>query len=73
MNRSTPLRRAVRTDIMASGIHINPANKGKLHATLGVPQGSRIPYKKLQEAAHSSNPATRKRANFALSARKFKH
>lgn len=54
-------------------IKINPANKGKLHGTLGVPKGKKIPVSKLQQAAKSSNPTTRKRAQFALNARKFNH
>jgi hypothetical protein len=56
-----------------SGIKINPANKGKLHAALGVPQGQKIPAAKLAAAKKSKNPAVRKEANFAVNARKFKH
>lgn len=56
-----------------SGIHIKPENKGKLHKKAGVPEGEKIPVKKLQEMKNSPNPATRKQANFALNARKFKH
>lgn len=36
-----------------------------LHKTLGVPKGEKIPAKKLEKAAHSSNPTTRKRAVLA--------
>jgi len=54
-------------------IHINPANKGKLHKTAGVAQGKKIPAATLQKLAHSSNPKTRKRAQFALNAKKFNH
>lgn len=54
-------------------IHINPAHKGELHSELHVPQGKPIPEAKLKAAAHSSNPAERKRANFAENAKKFKH
>ena len=56
-----------------SGIHIDPENKGKLHATLGVPEGQKIPMSKLEAAKHSNNPLTRKRANFAINAKKFNH
>lgn len=56
-----------------SGIHINPSNKGKLHKALGVPAGEKIPVRDLEKAAHSTNPTTRKRAQFALNARKFNH
>jgi hypothetical protein len=53
----------------ASGgkIHINPANKGKLTAT------SKRTGKSFSELAHSSDPLTRKRAIFALNARKWNH
>lgn len=54
-------------------INIKASNKGKLHKTLGVPQGQKIPASKLKSAASSSNPTTRKRAQFALNARKFNH
>lgn len=40
-------------------------NKGALHKTLGVPEGEKIPAKKLAKAANSSNPTTRKRAALA--------
>ena len=55
------------------GIHLNPANKGKLHETLGVPAGQKIPAQKLAAATHSPNELTRKRAQFAENAKKFKH
>lgn len=56
-----------------SGIHINPANRGKLHKTLGVKRGKKIPVSALKKAAHSKNEKTRARAQFALNARKWKH
>jgi hypothetical protein len=54
-----------------SGIKINPANKGKLRKTLHVPKDEKIPVTKLEKAKHSPNPVTRKRATFALNARKW--
>ena len=54
-----------------SGIKINPANKGKLHKTLGVPKGEKIPAAKLEKAKQSPNPTTRKRATFAMNAKKW--
>lgn len=54
-------------------IHLNPKNKGLLHKTLGIPVGEKIPVAKLQEAARSSDETVRKRAQFALNARKFNH
>ncbi|HWY33280.1 MAG TPA: hypothetical protein VNX68_01460 [Nitrosopumilaceae archaeon] len=35
---------------------------GALHKTLGIPEGKKIPEKKLEKAEHSKNPTTRKRA-----------
>jgi len=54
-------------------INIKPANKGKLHAELGVPQGKKIPLSKLEAAEHSGNETLRKRAQFAENARHFNH
>jgi len=38
---------------------------GALHRELGVPQGDKIPAKKMGKALHSSNPRLRKQANLA--------
>jgi hypothetical protein len=38
---------------------------GKLHRDLGVPQGQKIPAKKLAKAEHSKSPSIRKEANLA--------
>lgn len=38
---------------------------GALHRELGVPEGEKIPAKKIAKAAHSSNPLLAKRARFA--------
>jgi len=40
-------------------------HKGSLHRSLGVPQGEKIPAKKLQRAEHSSNPSLKRKANLA--------
>lgn len=48
-------------------IKINPKNKGKFNAT------KKKTGKTTEELAHSKNPITRKRAQFALNARKWKH
>lgn len=50
-----------------SGIHINPANRGKFNAT------KKRTGKTTEELSHSKNPLTRKRAQFALNARKWKY
>ena len=46
-------------------------NKGALHADLHVPQGQKIPERKLERAEHSRNPTIRKRAQAAENARGF--
>lgn len=38
---------------------------GALHKSLGIPLSEKIPVKKLNKAAKSSNPKLAKRANFA--------
>lgn len=52
-------------------IRIKKANKGKLRKTAGVKKGEKIPVSKLRKLAKSSNPKTRRRAVFALNARKW--
>jgi hypothetical protein len=52
-------------------IYLNPKNKGKLHEETGTPKGQKIPLAKEEAALHSSDPAIRKRANFAINARKW--
>lgn len=47
-------------------IRIKPSHRGLLHEELHVPQGQKIPASKLEAAKHSSDPAERKRANFAI-------
>jgi hypothetical protein len=39
--------------------------KGALHRELGVPEGKKIPEKKLKKAEHSKNPTLKKRAVLA--------
>ncbi len=50
-----------------SGIHINPANKGKFNAL------KKRTGKSTEELTHSKNPLTRKRAIFAQNASKWHH
>jgi hypothetical protein len=44
---------------------------GALHKELGVPEGKKIPAKKLDKAAKSSNPTLAKRANLAKTLKKL--
>lgn len=46
--------------------------KGALHSALGVPQAEKIPENKLESALGSSSPLMRKRANFAITAKKWR-
>jgi len=54
-------------------IKIKPSHKGLLHKNLGVKKGKKIPLSKLMAAKHSSSPAERKRATFAVNARGWHH
>jgi len=54
-------------DKEGSGIHINPANKGKFTAT------KKKTGKSTEALTHSKNPLTKKRAVFAQNAKKWKH
>lgn len=47
------------------------SHKGALHKTLHMPQGEKIPEKKLVKAEHSKNATTRKRADLAQTLKKF--
>ena len=55
------------------GIHIKPENEGKLHKSMGVPEGKKIPLAALEKKKNSPDAATRKRANFAINARSWHH
>lgn len=52
-------------------IAIKPSHKGLLHKKLGMPEKEKIPLKDLMRAKHSSSPAMRKEANFAINERKW--
>ena len=53
-------------------IRIKPSNRGKLRKSAGVKKGRKIPVSKLRQMKRSKNPKTRKRATFALNARKWR-
>lgn len=46
---------------------------GALHRELGVPEGEKIPAKKIAKAAHSSNPTLAKRARLAQTLKGLHH
>lgn len=56
-----------------SGIHIKKKNRGKLRRTTKTKKGNNIPVSKLRKLKKSKNPKTRKRATFALNARKWRN
>ncbi len=45
---------------------------GKLHRELGVPEGQKIPAKKLEKAEHSKSPTLRREANLAHTLKKLR-
>jgi oligoendopeptidase F len=55
-----------------SGISIKPANRGKLRKAAKAKKGKKIPVSKLRKLKKSKNPKTRKRATFALNARRWR-
>jgi len=55
-----------------SGIYIKKKNRGKLRAATGTKKGQKIPVSTLRRLKKSKNPKTRRRATFALNARKWK-
>ena len=53
-------------------IHIKAANKGKLRSKTKTKKGAKIPVSKLRSLKKSGSALQKKRANFALNARKWK-
>lgn len=45
---------------------------GGLHKSLGVPQGKKVPAKKMEKALHSSNPTVKKQAVLAKTLSKLR-
>jgi oligoendopeptidase F len=53
-------------------IRIKKKNRGKLRKTAKAKKGKKIPVSTLRRLKKSKNPKTRRRATFALNARKWK-
>ena len=53
-------------------IDIKKANRGKLRKAAGTKKGQKIPVATLKKMKKSKDPKTRKRANFALNAKRWK-
>lgn len=47
--------------------------KGALHKDLHIPEGKKIPDKKLEKAEHSNNPTIRRRAQMAETLKGLRH
>jgi hypothetical protein len=60
-------------ECMAQGGFLSGLKKGALHRDLGVPQGEKIPTRKVEKATHSDNETLRKRAQFAENAKHWQH
>jgi hypothetical protein len=72
MAHSMALRNEMRNK-SSGGIHIKPSHEGLLHKKLGVPEGKKIGMGALLAAKNSGNEKTRKQAQFAINAKKWKH
>ena len=57
---------------MANWISGAVKHKGKLHRELGVPEGEKIPAKKMAKAAKSKSPTVRKEVALAKTLKGFK-
>lgn len=55
----------------AKGGKIGPIKKGALHKAMKIPQGKKIPLSRLEDEKDYGSPLMRKRANFAVNARKW--
>lgn len=60
-------------DLNPKPITINPAHKGLLHRQLGVKQDQPISLAQLDAAKNSQSEAERKRAQFAINSRSWRH
>ncbi len=45
---------------------IPKSSKGRLHRALNIPEGQKIPEKRIEKAEHSSNERLRREANLAM-------
>ena len=52
-------------------IHIKPSHEGLLHKDLGIKKGKKIPLKEEEAEKAHGTPAEKKRATFAINARKW--
>lgn len=67
-HRLDKLARGGQPEKFIQGMHLK---EGALHRQLGIPEGKKIPEKKLKKAEHSSNPLLAKRAHTAETLKGF--
>lgn len=48
------------------------SHPGALHEKIGIPEGQKIPAKKLESAEHSSDPTERKEASLAETFKRYR-
>jgi len=51
---------------------IPESSRGGLHRSLGIPEGQKIPEKKIEKAEHSDNERLRRQANLAETLKGFR-
>ena len=60
--------------VKLASIEIKESRKGLLHKKLHVPKGEKIPLSTLQERlSNTTDPKIRKRLQFAINARSWRH
>ncbi len=70
---STMLKRGGKASGGGHWIEDAHMKKGALHEKLHVPEGKKIPAKKIEKAEHSSSPSERKEADLAATLKKMPH
>lgn len=70
---STMLKRGGKASGGGHWIEDAHMKKGALHEKLHVPEGKKIPAKKIEKAEHSSSPSERKEADIAATLKKMPH
>ena len=73
VKETTHLAKSHEEPKMAKGGFLGDLKKGALHKEMGISEDKNIPEKKLDKAANSDNETLRKRAQFAINAKKWHH
>jgi len=56
-----------------SKIHIKPSKRGSLRKAMGAKKGDKLSVSEMKKKMKNASPAMRKKLNFAINARKWKH